>query len=280
MIEKNVGVDEDPQSDVIEKKASDGSENAEQIVDVPQEPTPQTYAGDIEKFRGKSVEDIAKSYQELEKLQSQQASKLGEIEKERDAYRQWYATVQQQQAQMRQPAQPQQPDTSYDDKFYESPTQAARALMQEELMKYQQASQVQSAYKMAPFARDKAKQLFPGAFIGVEDNEVETLLASGVRSGMINPAFIENPEGWAAVANMIQGQKNKYTYPSQSHNPTMPEGTNLPPATKMGASQTAPSLPKEAEELLRVWGADDAETKKQVAKDLEDYRKDMYGGGQ
>ena len=278
MIEKKVGVSDDPKSDVIEKKASDGPQDSGDNVDVPQEPKPQIYDGELEKFKGKSVEDIAKSYRELEKLQSQQASKLGEIEKERDAYRQMIEMAQRQ-AQMGQPAphQPQPPDTSYDDKFYESPTQASRTLVQEELRKYQQATQVQNAYRMAPFVKNQAKQMWPGAFKDVDDNAIQNILMRGVSEGRIHPNFIETPEGWAMAAWQYKGQQMGFSVP-QSPNPTMPDGTNLPPATKQGVSQADPSLPKEAEELLRVWGANDSETKKQVAKDLEDYRKDMYGG--
>ena len=279
MTEEKLDIQDDPQSDVIEKKAPEGQENVEQIVDGEQSQKRQTYAGDFTRFKGKTVDEMAQSYQELEKLQSQQASKLGELEKETSAYRQWYQMVQAQQAQMGQPAQTQQPDTSYDDKFYESPTQASRTLVQEELRKYQQATQVQNAYRMAPFVKNQAKQMWPGAFDGVDDTVIQNVLVRGVQEGRIHPNFLETPEGWAMAAWQMKGQQMGFSLP-QSHNPTMPEGTNLPPATKMGASQTAPSLPKEAEELLRVWGANDAETKKQVAKDLEDYRKDMYGGGQ
>ena len=79
------------------------------------------------------------------------------------------------------------------------------------------------------------------------------------------------------AAWQYKGQQMGFALP-QTHNPTMPDGTNLPPATKTGASPVEPPLPKEAEELARLWGAD-AETKKQVARDLEEAKKDFYGGG-
>lgn len=227
---------------------------------------PSVYEGEYERFRGKAPEDIVKSYQELEKLHGTKASKLGELEKEVEAYRLHYQAQQHQQQQRQEPP---EKDTSYDEKFYESPTQAAKELFKKELGQYGQMSAMQTVGYVAPLVKAQAMNTWPDVFEGVDDKSLTQAMFQ------MGPQAATDPNMWRRVAWVMQGERSGYKMPN-SPNPPNPDNTDLPPQVK-GSRSSEPVLPKEVNPLLELWGVTDEKSKKQVAADLARDRRDRLG---
>jgi hypothetical protein len=93
-----------------------------------------------------------------------------------------------------------------------------------------------NAAQMAPFAKNQAKAMFPQAFEGLGDAEVDQIVYGGIQSGIIAPDVATNPNGWAMAAWQLKGQKMGF-------NPVSP-----PPQSMQATPTESPSRPQNQDE--------------------------------
>ena len=173
-----------------------------------EQPTPPAIP---EKFQGKSVEDVAKSYGELE-------SKHGELASQNDQLARRLRMLEDS-AQRSQPPQPPQPDptSAYEDMFMSDPLKATQKMIRDNLARYDAQARYKQAYSASEFAKMTAKMQHPDLFKQVEEagltQSVDQMIQGGVRSGVVQPEVATSPDGWAMAAWQTLGQKQGFKRP-------------------------------------------------------------------
>jgi len=211
----------------------------------PQEPqTPDV----PEKWKGKSVMDVAKSYEELEQKLGNQANELGELRNTVSNYdrlvQQYYASQQRPQAGYGQPQAP-SPSIEFD---YDKPVDSVKRVIQQELAAVEQKRQYEDLQRTAKDAyanfeegkrhMGKNKKLFEGIEGQVADNIRQIFLSSG---GNIPPSKLRDPESWELIARNIRFQRGEYdriTPPKTS--PASPTYTESPDAVRRTPEEKTP----------------------------------------
>ena len=244
--------------------------------DASQQPQPESIP---EKFQGKTVEDIAKAYQELESQYGKLASEIGGMKEENEAFRQWYNTVMLQQRQGAtqpnpSPVAPQPAPTTptqvaggafSDEEFLEKPVEAVDKLVTQKFQQYSTAQRYEMAHRLAPFAKTTAKNQYPQLFEGIEEHELDQIMYGGAQAGAIAPDLLADPNGWAGAAWQLKGRKMGFNIAPSPPSPMNPPQTESPQARRttggeepvqiqedtLAIAQAFGKSPKEAVEILK-----------------------------
>ncbi len=249
-----------------------------------------------EKYRGKSVAEIAKMHREAEAKLGKQSAELGDTRKKLDEYSAylqrvaWEREMEAKQQRAAQPAPPPHPrpepdypaPTRFDwDKPEQSSAQIAdlvarqrMAQMYQGLRQEQSQTQMEQARMIAPLAQNEAMRRSPHLFKDVQD-KVSMAMDMGVRQGLIRPQDVANPATWEMVAWQLQGVQNQYRFQG-TVNPVSPTMTETPSGIRSNSDETEEvTFPSDLNEAISKGWKEDP---KKVAKALaEDRRKAKIG---
>jgi hypothetical protein len=176
-----------------------------------------------EKFIGKSAEEIAQAYVELE-------SKLGEQGAELAQYRRAPAP--------QYPYPPQAPGYPYGapppprppeplKMNWENPVETIAQVVQQTIGPMVTNYQMNSAKSMGEIALSNAKAQDPAIFQGVE-SEVRTFVNNMVDQGVLRPDSALDPQTWRMAAWQMQGLKSGYKRMTSPINPVPVTRTETP----------------------------------------------------
>lgn len=198
-----------------------------------------------EKFRGKSPQEIAQAYQELERAYGEKSSRVSELESEA-AFNKWanpqggtpnpyqtpYGNVNQEQPE----TPPADTTTGYQDEYGNWTRQGLSKLFRDEMMnmgvemqKRQQQVQ-QQVYQAQPYMEQAMKEA-PNAFDGVSKVEVAQAVQNALLNGM--PVNLYNPESYKDAAILLKAKKSNYSFskPETSAPEETPPFTESPSGT-------------------------------------------------
>lgn len=219
------------------------------------EPTATTPTGEVlpERFVGKSAEEIAKAYVELESQSGRQATELGEIKNEMGMLK-----ASQGMAQYQNPAPNPEPPvwnptTSSGRPMYDTPRandpddeelidrRTVREMLQKQSKEDQSRMRYDIAFRGAETAKHIAKTQYPDLFNGIDDAQLNQLMYGGVKSGVMVPEVLSDPNGWAMTAWQVKGRQSGFTTTVAPPTPTEPIGTEMP--NNSGSSGPTPTAP-------------------------------------
>lgn len=223
-----------------------------------------------EKFQGKTAEDIAKSYVELE-------SKLGQTASQNDQLARRLQMLEESVQRPQQPQPPQDTTSAYEDMFMSDPLKATQRMIQDNLSKYETQARYRQAYSASEFAKMTAKMQHPDLFKQVEEagltQSVDQMIHGGVRAGVVQPEVATSPDGWAMAAWQTLGQKQGFKIPTAlapKQTASQPIETGVPMQGKRTDQSSPVRIPPE-------WG--DAWDKMGLSKkDQEDIVRKQTGG--
>lgn len=183
-----------------------------------------------EKFQGKSAEEIARAYQDVEADRGRLAQETGELRNLLAAQQQLIEMAQRQPA-GGQPATRQGPSPEDEEKqFFEKPIDTMNRKIAEGVSQVNQAIgnlEARQTATLAKFAKKQAQAENPELFAQDYGEKTEAFLSSAVRGKMINLALAADPETWKSVAWMLRGNATKYS-PTGTVNPVSPTSTERP----------------------------------------------------
>jgi len=206
---------------------------------------------ETDKYRGKSVEDVAKMHAELERRFGEQGNEVGATRAQLSEMQQQIEflatqalqTEQERQRGMQQaqPARTTEPVVS-DTEWINNPTEAATKLASRvydekigqltQLFQQQQARSDQDRYLNG---MERAMTERPDLFKGVE-KEVQQGIQMAYRSGKLNSESLRDPETWFAAAILMHAKKTGYKFPAQA-GMTAPQG-EMPSGNRIPGGQT------------------------------------------
>lgn len=235
-----------------------------------QPPAPPAQVPD--KFAGKSIEDVARSYQEVEKFAGEKAREVGELRSQLT-----YLTnlMQSQLAQQQAaPAAPQAPPPG--PQFnWDKPEDSVRGVAQAEIRQAMDALRYQQAASMAEIAKSTAMRDNPQVFSGLDVSAVDQVMQQGLRQRLIAPESIGRPETWVMAAWQLRGAQSRYGATS-TPNAVAPVQTEQPNGARANNNYGAePVVMDDAlAQAVRKWG--DVEGKprdpNQLAKEIAEAR--------
>ena len=213
-----------------------------------------------EKFKGKTAEEIARSYSELESKMGKDSVRYSEVEKERDALRNYYEQSELQAQRTRQaPAQ----EPAKDLNWYDHPDEKAQAIvdkrLSETLGKYQRMQDYKNAMEQGEMFKEKAKEKFPHLFKGIDDKDLDSAVYGGLYNGQIAPAFVRSTRAWCGAASLIKGMKTNFS-PNDGLNAEPLDQTEMPP--QRGKMEYEPKTRLTEEQAVMASFFEDPETGK------------------
>lgn len=223
-------------------------------------PQGATYDGPLDKFKGKTVDEIAQSYAELEKMASKRDQDFKSAQDKLSAYEQYYQQQMMQQQRQQQVAQQQSPQTPQQaPDIYDNPQafiqQTVNPIMDQRL----EQMEFQSSLDYAPNAEFMAKQMYPDVFEGVDEGQLKNVMFGGVKSGGINHRALRDPNAWKMAAWQMKGDSMGYKQPStpQPMEPTMGEA----PAGKASRDEGG-RMPQNYAEAAKFFGVPEDRARK------------------
>jgi len=216
------------------------------------------------KYAGKSAEDLAKMLEDQEKMIGRQAAEVGELRQKSSNYEQWLAQIQLQQAQQQaQAAPPVAPVDDEPSKFdWENPDKAVdrrvERKLRSELDVLRRQMVMETAASQAPIAKNMAKTMYPDAFKGVTDDELDRAMYGGAAAGNVQPQNLTKPEAWRMLGWILQGEKNNYRM-GGGITPVSPTATETPMSAKPQTygNDERPILDDQARSILKGMGMDE-----------------------
>ena len=210
--------------------------------------TPSDQGADVpERFKGKTVAEVAKAYQELESLASRQENeskaKVQELSEKTAAYENWARGMQQQQQQP--PPQAQQPPAD----IYDNPMGFVQQAVQPGFEALEKKLEMKYAMQNAQHTKFIAKQMYPDAFNGVEDSEIDRIMAAGAQYGAIAPTALSDPNAWKMAAVQIKYDKGGFKQTPQGMSPTQGES----PSARQPDEETA-KIPENMKDAHKIFG--------------------------
>lgn len=245
-----------------------------------QEPQAQEFGGAPpsipEKFQGKSAEEIAQSYQELERKFGEQAQELGDLRSRvptmpypqpPQGYQPQYGYPPQGQGypqgpQYQTPEGPRLPEKIDWENPIGSIAQVVQALVAPVLTNYQQ----NTAMGLKDIAFENAKAKDPALFEGVESN-VRGFMDSMIQQNVLKPENALNPETWRMAAWQLQGMKSGYK-PRPAGPPLQPVQsvrTETPGARPPYYGTPLPSLSEKDRKMTEAMGISVEQAQKNLA---------------
>lgn len=215
-----------------------------------------TYDGPIEKFKGKTADEIAQSYAEVEKMASERDRALKEAQDKVSGYEQWYR--QQQMQQMQQQPQPQNPQYQQPvapqapPDIYDNPAAFVSQTVQPVIDQRLEKMEFQHSLESANQAKYLAKQMYPDAFDGVDESKLDNIMFGGVNSGGINHRALRDPKGWVMAAGQMKLAEMDYKFTPTSPQPMSPTQTEAPAGKQSEGESVHPS--ESQREAQRLFG--------------------------
>jgi len=217
------------------------------------------------KYAGKGPEELARMLEDQERHIGRQANELGELRQRSTQYEQWLAQVQMQQAQQAQTALHQQPQVSDEpSKFnWEDPDRSVDSRVDRrvkaEMDGLRRQVMMETAASQAPIAKNIAKSMYPDAFKGIGDDELDRAMYGGAAAGNVQPQNLTKPEAWRMLAWILQGEKQGYKMGS-SVSPVSPTSSETPMGAKpQSFGETQTQLDDQARSILRGFNDDEGE---------------------
>ncbi len=208
-----------------------------------------------EKFQGKSAEEIAQAYQGVETERGRQAQEIGELRNLLTAQQQLIEMAQRQTPTGGgQPARSGNVPSPEDEEkqFFEKPIDTMNRKIAEQVNQMAQNLQVSQAATMANFAEKTARQESPELFAQDYGEKTKSFLVNAVKSRMINPQLVTDPETWKAVAHMLRGSATKYS-PTGTVNPVSPTSTERPGGYGTQGFESPVEMPSDFEANAKKW---------------------------
>ncbi len=232
------------------------------------EPIPE-----LEKFKGKSADDVARAYAELEKKLGEQSSELGRLREDNAQFVNYLTQVAAQQQPQRPDAQP-APENAVRE-FFDKPLETVDARVDKKLVDFYRAIRTEQATTTSQFAKSMAATKYPHLFQGDLGKETDRFMQQAIKSGVVHPSVVENPEMWASIAYILQGQKSGFSIPGQV-NPVSPQTGERPAGTRTRADEDEGEpleLDRVHEEAIRGMGFKPDELKKEMREDKKKERR-------
>ncbi len=242
-------------------------------------PQPQTPALP-QKFQGKSAEEIASAYMEVEKVVGRQAADYGQL---KEAMNYLIAREMAREQAANQPAMPEQPETPPEPiNFWDKPEEAAdrvaarRAdqIFKERFSQFTQAmtqAQVAQVYQRAFQAHEQGKgvmaketRLFEGIEKDVEGAVFGALREQANRGIDVSGALLD-PQTWRGAATMLRFQRGEYDrmIPATTTNPMKATATEIP-GQRPGSTGSVIALDEQVRTLMRDTGTTEAEARELI----------------
>ena len=162
-------------------------EAPQQVAGQPPQPTvPPKYAG-------KSAEELARMLEAQEQHIGKQGQELGELRQRSQSQEQMLAQMQfmaQQQAQAAPQAHAQVPDEPQKFNWEDPDTSVDRRVerrLKTEMESLRRQMVMETAASQAPIAKNMAKTMYPDAFKGVTDDELDRAMYGGAAAGNVQP---------------------------------------------------------------------------------------------
>lgn len=237
-----------------------------------QTPPPAAPANVPDKFAGKSIEDVVRSYQEVEKFAGEKAREVGELRSQMT----YLTNLMQQQLAQQQAAttapptpQPQGPQFNWD-----KPEDSVRGVAQAEIRQAMEALRYQQAASMAEIAKSTAMRDNPQVFQGLDVAAVDQVMQQGLRQRLIAPESVARPETWVMAAWQLRGAQSGYGA-SFSPTPVKPVPTETPSAqrqTQLGGEAVV--MDDALAQAVRKWGEAEGKPRdpNQLAKEIAEAR--------
>ena len=113
---------------------------------------------------------------------------------------------------------------------------------------------MENAASQAPIAKNMAKTLYPDAFKGIADEELDRAMYGGAAAGNVMPQNLTKPEAWRMLGWILQGEKSGYKLPSPGVTPVSPTATESPIGAKPQNYGEEPiALDDQARQLSQAW---------------------------
>lgn len=238
-------------------------------------PTPTTPSEVIpEKFQGKSVGEVAKAYQDVETERGRQAQEIGELRNLLNAQQQLIEMAQRPPAGSQPARSGTVPSPEDEEKqFFEKPIDTMNRKIAEQVNQAVSNMQVSQAATMANFAEKQARQENPALFANEYGEKAKAFLVNAVKTRMINPALVTDPETWKSVAWMLRGNATAYSS-TNTVNPVSPTSTERPGGGYGTQGFESPvEMPSDFESNVKKW-----EEAAGIKLDRERLKKDIADG--
>ena len=248
------------------------AESPSPVVEVAAQPeaTPTAPAPVPEKLSGKSADEIAAQYLELEKKLGEQGRELGELRSRIPQYQpqpQWYP----------QPSYPPEPRVEFD---YGKPEDSVKNIVRMELelerqnrATYDVQRQEQEARLNYDAGKDVAVKGNPRLYEGIEP-QVEQAIQMAYRQYGLHPAALRDPRVWERAAQNIRlerGEFDRLTKPGVQ--PPQPSHTAVPNQTRTEA-RVGVELDDDIRHLAK-----ELKLSEQEAREIIEKERDYSGGG-
>ncbi len=245
-----------------------------------------------EKFKGKSAEEIAVAYLEVEKEKGRLAAEQGELRRAVDylvAERQARENVMRQQ-----PAEPPAPAVTQAPKvdFWDNPETAVKLaieregtrIVNEQLGHFVQAlsqAQVASNFQRASQAHEQGKSIMSKEtrlFEGIE-KDVERMVYSSLRplaeAGQDVSGQLVDPQTWKMAAAMLRYQRGEYDRltPNVAKGGMTPTQTNTPSATRPQEDEEQVEVSPEDIQFARIAGLSEKQAREVAQETAKQGRK-------
>jgi len=205
-------------------------EPEQKTVTAPKEEQPQQTLKEG-KFAGKSAEEVAAAYEELEKKLGTQGQELGQLKSTNE---QMVAYLQQlaQQTQAQKPPEPSEQPTAWD---WEKPIPAVEKIadktVEKKLAEFYRVIRTQQAQTASQYAKLEAQRAYPHLFDADTSKEVDSFMQNALRSGTVDPSLVEQPQMWASMAYVMKGFKQNFN-PQGTVSPVSPQYGETPAGAK------------------------------------------------
>jgi hypothetical protein len=124
---------------------------------------------------------------------------------------------------------------------------------------------METAASQAPIAKNMAKTMYPDAFRGVTDDELDRAMYGGAAVGNVQPQNLTKPEAWRMLGWILQGEKSGYKMPGPGVVPVDATATETPRGTRPQNYGEEPIVIDDtARSIIRGFDADEASVLKSM----------------
>lgn len=220
--------------------------------------TGATYDGPIEKFKGKTIDEIAQTYGDLESAFGKKDAEIKSQGEKLQGYEQWYRNLQAQRGQ--QPPQPQQQQPQTPPDIYDNPTGFVSQTAQPLINKAVEEANFRNAVNIAPIVKSQAKSNFPAIFDGVDDGKLMEIMMGGVKTGTVHYSALTDENAWKMAAWQMKGESSDYKpagpqpmSPTQTEQPTGGTSEGEPTSMPRDLKEQAEAMGKDYKTAQKIW---------------------------
>lgn len=189
------------------------------------------------KWAGRTPEEMARLLDDQERMIGRQTAEVSEARQRMAGYEQQFSQLLMSQAQQAQTAPQHTPAPDEPERFdWEKPEQAVDRRVERKLRSemdgLRRQMMMETAASQAPIAKNMAKTMYPDAFRGVADEELDRAMYGGAAAGNVQPQNLTKPEAWRMLGWILQGEKSGYKLPVPGVTPVSPTATETPMGAK------------------------------------------------